>query len=110
MDVFADTDEAVSGKDRLRGCLDRIVSHKHALKIYLAGKCRDLFGALKKYCRRVVPSLAPRAPLDALAGTWWLRGGMNCAPTAQSARRTSPGSARAGTGGFVRAKRLDSPM
>jgi len=45
LDVLLDCDFAVAEKDRLYRCLDRLLEHKSALEVHLAGKWRDLFGA-----------------------------------------------------------------
>jgi transposase len=39
------SDEQVAEKDRLYRALDRIVEHKEALEVHLAGRWKDLFGA-----------------------------------------------------------------
>jgi transposase len=45
MAALLDSDEQVAEKDRLYRALDRIVEHKEALEVYLAGRWKDLFGA-----------------------------------------------------------------
>jgi hypothetical protein len=45
MAALLDSDERVAEKDRLYRALDRIVEHKEALEVHLAGRWKDLFGA-----------------------------------------------------------------
>ncbi len=45
MAALLDSDEQVAEKDRLYRALDRIVEHKEALEVHLAGRWKDLFGA-----------------------------------------------------------------
>src|SRR6202167_673532 len=45
MDELLETDFAVAAKDRLYRCLDRVLSHKHDLFVWLRQKWADLFQA-----------------------------------------------------------------